>query len=100
MPQDTTNAPYVVESGRHIVCHGVHVALLTRIGNDHDGYAITPVEADDLVKRIVRLLNAEVAQLDTCVSTLPFDATVTCDDHDWHDANGNIHGTTSGARWA
>lgn len=47
-----------VEAGRCIVFDEVQTYTLHRVGNDSEGYAATPTEADAFVRTLVRTVNA------------------------------------------
>lgn len=63
---------YTVEAGRQISRNGVPVYTLHKAGNDSDGYAASPVEADEFVKHAVRCVNSHQALVDALRAVLIF----------------------------
>ena len=53
---------YTIEAGRLILCDGIPQCTIHRVGNDSEGYTISPADADALARRIVDALNcSEIA---------------------------------------
>lgn len=48
---------YILDAGRMICKDGIAMLSLNRIGDDHTGYTLSPVDADILAHRIVNALN-------------------------------------------